>query len=107
MAPLPAAPDPSVDSIRSSSVARTESIQERESMHTDEMHSSLNERAITAHGTAKSIQQPSGLRMRPATHCMFGQSLFEDILARDAIRTLTRQRAAGTSVDTEDISSLP
>ena len=80
-------------------------------MHTDEMHSSLNESAITARGTAKSIQQPSGLRMRSATHCMLGQSLFEDILVRDAIRTLTRQRAAGTSVDTEDIfttvTSLP
>jgi hypothetical protein len=76
-------------------------------MQTDEMHSSFDERAIAAHGTAKSIQQPSGLRMRPAIHCMSGQSLFEEILLRDAIRTLIRQRTAGTSVDTEDISSLP
>lgn len=75
-------------------------------MHTDEMHYRSNERAIAAYGTAKSIQQPS-LRMRPATHCMSGQALFEEIPVRDAIRTLIRQRAAGTSVDTENISSLP
>lgn len=76
-------------------------------MHIDVMHSGFNEKAIAARETARSIQQPSSLRMRIATHCTSSQSLFEDILIRDAIRTLIRERTAGTSGDTENKSSRP
>jgi predicted RNA-binding Zn ribbon-like protein len=76
-------------------------------MHIDVMHSRFNGRAMAARGTARSIQQPSSLRMRPATHCISRQSLFEDILIREAIRTLIRERTAGTSVETENRSLRP
>lgn len=76
-------------------------------MHIDVIGSSLKERAITARGTAKSIEQLSSLRMRPATHCTSGESLFEDILIRDVIRTLIRERTVGTNVDGENMSSRP
>lgn len=45
--------------------------------------------------------------MRPATHGIPGQSLFEDILIREAIRTLIRERTAGESEDTENKSLRP
>jgi hypothetical protein len=74
-------------------------------MRFDVIHS--DQSAMAARGTAKSIQQPSSRRMRPATHGISGQSLFEDILIREAIRTLIRERTAGASEDTEKKSLRP